>query len=286
MNDGFHVSAWSIRRPVPVIVLFVVLVFSGLLAFVRLGIDDTPNIDVPTVSITVIQTGAGPSELESQVTRKVEDAVAGLGRIDQLQSTVTDGRSQTIINFELGTNSDRATNEVRNAVAQVRTELPQGIQEPVVERLDFSGGAIAIYSVISERRSPVELSTLVDRTIAREVLSVRGAAQVQRLGGVDRAIRIDLDPNRLEAYGITASDVNDRVRALNANIPGGRADLGDREQNIRALGSARTVSDLRAYRLPLPDGSTVALEDLGTVEDKYTEPRQAAFFSGKPVVGF
>lgn len=286
MNEGFHVSAWSIRRPVPVVVLFIVLMFSGMLSFTRLGIDDTPNIDVPAVSITVVQPGAGPSELESQVTRKIEDAVAGLGRIDQLQSTVTDGRSLTIINFELGTNSDRATNEVRNAVAQVRMDLPQGIQEPVVERLNFSDGAVAIYSVVSDRRSPTELSNWVDRTIAREVLSVRGAGRVERLGGVDRAIRIDLDPARLDAYGLTASEVNDRVRALNIDLPGGRADLGDREQNIRTLGSAKTVSELRAYRLPLPDGSTVALGDLGIVEDAYSEPRQVAFFDDQAVVGF
>ncbi len=256
------------------------------MSFFQMGIDADPNIDIPAVSITVTQPGAGPAELESQVTKKVEDAVAGLGNIDELTSRVTEGVSTTTISFVLGTNSDRATNDVRNAVAQIRQDLPQDIQEPIVQRLDFAGGSIMTYAVTSDQRSVEELSDLVDRTISRGILSVKGVAQINRLGGVDREIRIDLDPSRLQAYGITATQVNDQIRNLNVNLPGGRAEVGGGEQNIRTLGSAETVEELRSYRIALPGNATVPLSALGTVEDRFAEPRQAAYLDSDPVVAF
>jgi multidrug efflux pump subunit AcrB len=160
---SFNISAWSIRKPVPTLVMFLVLTVLGLFAFPTLGIDQSPNIDIPAVSIVVSQPGADPAELESQVTKKIEDAVASLGNIDELTSTVTDGASTTTISFVLGTNSDRATNDVRNAVAQIRQNLPQDINEPIVKRLDFAGGPIMSYAVVSQRRPVEELSDLVDR---------------------------------------------------------------------------------------------------------------------------
>lgn len=285
-RDGFHFSAWSIKNPVPVIMMFLVLGIVGIFSFLGLGIDNTPNIDVPAVSVTVTQPGTGPTELESQVTKKVEDAIAGLGDIDDLRSTVTDGRSNTVVSFVLGTDTDRATNDVRNAIAQIRSELPRDIQDPIVERLEFADGAIVTYAVSSSQRSVEELSDLVDRTIARQLLTVPGVAQVKRLGGVDRAIRVNLNPSRLQAYGITATDVNNQIRSLNINLPGGRAELGSGEQNVRALGSARSVEQLQNYRILLPNGSTVPLSNLGTVEDAFADPRQAAYLDGDPVVAF
>ena len=213
----FNLSAWSIRRPVPTIVLFLFLTIIGWFSFTSLGIDINPNIDVPAVSITVSQPGAGPTELEFQVTKPIEDAVAGLGNIDNIISTVNDGVSTTIINFDLGIDSDRATNDVRNAVAQIRQNLPQDINEPIIQRLEFSGGPIMTYAVMSERQSVEQLSNLVDETISRALLSVKGVAEIRRDGGVDREIRINIDPSRLQALGITATGVNDQLRAFNVN---------------------------------------------------------------------
>lgn len=192
----FNISAWSIKRPVPTIVLFLVLTIAGLLAFGQIGIDANPNIDVPAVLVEVSQTGAGPEELETQVTKKVEDAVAGLGNIDQLTSTVADGSSRTVISFDLGVDTEEATNEVRDAITRIRQDLPQDAQEPVVRKLEFFGGPTVIYTVGSKQRSVEELSDLVDRTISRRLLSVNGVSQVTRVGGVDREIRVDLDPDQ------------------------------------------------------------------------------------------
>ncbi|MEQ9671661.1 efflux RND transporter permease subunit [Coleofasciculus sp. G2-EDA-02] len=283
---SFHLSAWSIKKPVPTVVLFLILGIFGLVSFFRLGIDSNPNIDIPAVMVTVTQPGAGPTELETQVTKKIEDSVAGLGNIDELTSTVTEGISTTTVSFVLGTDSDRATNDVRNAVAQIRQDLPQDVNEPIVKRLEFAGGSIMTYAVASETRSVEQLSDLVDRTISRALLNVPGVAQIDRLGGVDREIRVDLDPSRLQAYGITATQVNDQIRNLNIDLPGGRGNVGGSEQNIRTLGSAKTVAELRGYRIVLPNGATVPLSSLGEVEDSFAEQRQAASLNGESVVAF
>ncbi len=283
---SFNISAWSIKKPVPTIVLFLILTVVGWFSFISLGIDTNPNIDVPTVSIKVTQPGAGPAELESQVTKKIEDAVAGLGNIDFMISTVSDGNSKTTINFVLGTDSDRATNDVRNAIAQIRQDLPQDINDPIVERLEFSGGPVITYAVKSDRRSVEELSNLVDQTISRALLGVRGVAQIQRVGGVDREIRINLNPDRLQSLAITATQVNDQIRALNINLPGGRAEVGGSEQSIRTLGSAVSVDILKTYEIVLPQGGSVPLSSLGTVEDKFGDVRQTARLNNQPVVAF
>lgn len=283
---SFHLSTWSIKNPIAVLVTFMILAGVGFIAFLGLGIDSNPNIDVPVVTVTVTQQGAGPTELETQVTKKVEDAVAGLGDIDEIVSTVTDGTSTTTINFILGTDSNQATNDVRNALAQIRQDLPQDINEPIVKRLEFAGGAIMTYAVSSEQRSVEELSDLVDRKIARELLNVEGVAQINRIGGVDREIKVEIDPSRLLAYNITATEVNDQIRRFNVDLPGGRSEIGQGEQNVRTLGSAKTVPELRRYPIVLGNGDTVPLSSLGTVEDSYQDPRQSAYLNGQPVVGF
>jgi len=271
-----NISAWSIKTPVPTIVLFLVLTIMGLVCFPILGIDARPNIDIPSVSVTVTQVGADPAELETQVTKKIEDSIASLGNIDHINSTINDGVSTTRVDFILGTNSDRATNDVRNAVSQIRQNLPQDINEPIIKRLEFSGAPIMYYAVSSDRRSVEELSDIVDRRIARELLSVPGVAQIPRSGGVDREVRIDLNPDRLQSLGITATQVNDQIRSFNINLPGGRTNLGDREQSVRTIGSALTVEDLRNYQIVLPKGSSVPLSSLGEITNGFAETRQSA----------
>ncbi|NER78869.1 MAG: efflux RND transporter permease subunit, partial [Leptolyngbya sp. SIO1D8] len=283
---SFNVSGWSIRRPIPTLVLFLVLTLAGLVSFGQLGVDLNPNIDFPAIVVTVNQTGAGPEELETQVTKTVEDAVAGLGNIDEITSTITDGSSQTVINFTLGTDTDRATNDVRDAIARIRQDLPADAQEPVIRRFDFAGGAILTYAVTSEQRSVEELSDLVDREISRSILSVPGVSQVNRIGGVDPEVRVELDPNQLDALGITATQVNDQIQALNINLPSGRATVGEQEQGLRALGSAPSIEALANYQIQLPNNTAVSLKSLGKVERGFAEVRQAAYFNNQPVVAF
>lgn len=281
-----NISAWAIRQPIPSIVLFLILTVAGLYAFGNIGVDESPNIDIPVVIVTVGQVGAAPSELETQVTRKIEDAVAGLGRIKHIMSTVSEGASTTSIEFELGTNTDRAVNDVRDAVARVRNQLPGQVTDPVIQRLDLAGGPFVTYTVTSPSLSTEELSWLIDDEISRSLMAVPGVGQVQRSGGVDREIRLELDPVRLEALGLTTEMVNSQIRALNIDLPGGRGDIGSAEQSIRTLGSAHTLEQFRAARITLPRGGWARLDTLGRVEDSTSEQRQVALLNGEPAVAF
>ncbi len=281
-----NISAWAIRRPVPTIVLFAVLTFAGLAAFMRLPINANPNVSFPIVTVTVTQSSAAPAELETQVTRRVEGAASGLAGVSHIRSTVSTGVSTTTVEFRIGTDPDRAANDVREAITQIRSDLPQSIQEPVISRVDVDGSAILYYTVKAPRLSPVELSWFVDDTINRELLAVSGVQKVQRLGGVAREIRVSLDPERLLALGVTADQVNAALRDVNADIPGGRGTIGGQEQSIRALGGVATVEELSQLSIPLPANRWVRLADVATITDGAAEPRTFARLDGESVVGF
>ena len=281
-----NISAVAIRHPIPPIILFLLLTVAGLIAFFNLDITANPDIDFPIVTVTVARPGAAPSELETQVTKRIEDAVAGLGNIDHIQSVVTDGVSTTSVEFAIGTGTDRAINDVRDAVAKVRQDLPRDIIDPIVQRLNIAGPPLLYFSVLAPSMTTEQLSWFVDNEVARAMLSVKGVAVVRRIGGVDREIRIELNPQRLIALGITADAVNAQLVALNIDIPGGRGTLGTAEQSIRTLGSARSVEDLRNTEIALPSGRKARLLELGKVIDGPSEQRQAARYDGQPVVSF
>lgn len=288
---ALNVSAWAIRKPVPSIVLFVVLTAIGLYTFDRLPITRMPNIDVPIVSVTITQPGAAPSELETQVTKVVETSIAGVQGVKHISSTITEGTSLTVVEFQLETQVDRAVNDVRDAVTKVRTDMPQDIEEPLVQRVDVEGMAIVTYAASAPAMTPEELSWFVDDTLVRALQGVRGVAQVKREGGVDREIRISLDPDKLAALGVTAADVNRELAATNVDLAGGRGEIGTQEQSVRTLGGASTIEDLAETRISLPatnGGGTryVRLADLATVTDGAAEPRIFARLDGKPVVAF
>ncbi|MFO0286076.1 MAG: efflux RND transporter permease subunit, partial [Brevundimonas sp.] len=221
-----NISSWSVRNPIPIVLLFVVLTLAGLISYQRLAINNFPNVDLPVVAVTVVQSGAAPTELETQVTRLVEDAVAGLGDVDEINSVVNDSVSTTSIVFELGVDLEKATNDVRNAIAGIRQTLPADVQEPVIQRIEFTQVPIATYVVRAPGMNPEELSWFVDNTVAKRLLSVEGVSQVSRDGGVAREVRIKLDPARLAAQGVTAAAVSNQLRAQNINLPGGRGEIG------------------------------------------------------------
>ena len=284
---AWNVSGAAIRNPIPPLVLFAVLGVVGMVAFFMLPVTRAPNVDIPVVSVTVTQAGAAPSELESQITKKVEDAVASIAGVKHLTSTVTDGKSQTIIELRLEVSSDRALNDVRDAIAKIRTDLPRGIDEPIIERIDVVGQSIQTFAVTAPSMTLEQLSWFVDDTIVRDIQGVAGVGRVERIGGVTREIRVNLDPDRLASLGITAGDVNAQLRATSADLAGGRGEIGGQEQAIRTLAAARTLPELEQTRIILPGGREVRLKDLATVTDTYEEPRAFARLNGAtPVVSF
>jgi AraC-like DNA-binding protein len=197
-------SAWAIHHPVTPVVLFVVLFFMGVVAFIRLPINLTPDVSYPVVNVTVVQPGAAPTEIETQIVQKVEGAVANVGNVKRITSVAMEGQAWLNIEFQIGTPIDRAVTDVRDSISKVRSDLPEGIEEPQVTRFDVEGGAIAYYAVSTTNLSEEEISWFVDNTVSKRLLTVPGVAQVQRSGGVSREIRVELDPARMQALGITA----------------------------------------------------------------------------------
>jgi hydrophobe/amphiphile efflux-1 (HAE1) family protein len=283
---NWNISAWSIRRPVPSLVLFLVLMALGYFSFGQLPVTRFPNVDVPIVQVRVYQSGSAPSELEVQVTKKIEDAIAGVNGLKHQTSAITEGSSVTTIEFHLEVNQDRAVNDVKDAIGRIRSELPRTIEEPVVARVAIEGLPIVTYAARAPGMTPEELSWFVDDVAMRALYGVKGVSQIERQGGVDREIRIALDPDRLQAYGITAGDVNRQLRATHVDLAGGRGDIGGREQAIRTLAGKQSVSDLAATMITLPRGRKVRLDQLGTVANATAEQRTFAALDGRPVVAF
>ena len=281
-----NMSTWSIRNPVPPLALFLVLMVLGYQAFNNLPVTRFPNIDVPIITVTVGQPGAAPSELIAQVTKPIEDAISSVTGVKHMTSVATDSSSKTTIEFLLETDSDRALNDIKDAVARVRGTLPDTISEPVVRRLDVTGRPILTYAVSDPTRSIEDISWFVDDVIARKLQGISSVGQISRLGGADRQINVELDPNRLIALSITEAEVSRQLRATNINLRGGRGDLGGREFTIRALGGADTLDQLAATPLALSNGRTIRLDDLGRVVDGAAEARNFAMLDGQPVVAF
>src|SRR4051812_12856048 len=284
---ALNVSAWSIRSPVPALVFFTVVMLLGIVSFRALPITRFPDIDVPVVAVTVNQSGAAPAELESQVTKRIEDAVANITGVKHVTSTVTDGSSVTAIEFRLEVNIDRAVNDVKDAISKIRAELPRTIDEPITERIDVEGQSIRSYAASAPGMTLEQLSWFVDDVVKRKLQGLKGVGRIDRAGGVEREIQIRLDPDRLMSLGITAAEVNKQLRATNVDIGGGRSEFGGQEQAIRTLAGARTVESLRDTRIVLPGGREVRLSDLGEVTDAFEEPRSFAKLNGnQQVVSF
>lgn len=279
-------SAWSIRNPIPVAVLFIAITIAGIAAYLGLPIKQFPDTSFPTVQITVTQNGAAPAELETQVTRVAEDAVASISGVKHVISTITLGQSQTTVEFEIGEDEQKATGEVRTAIDRVRADFPRTIDEPIVERIEADSLPILTYAVAAPGMSATDLSWFIDDTVAGRLQSIEGVANVRRVGGVAREVNVILDPARLAAYGLTAPAISEALRSFVADNPGGRTEIGGSEQTVRVLGPGRDVEALRALTLPIANGRTVRLTDVADVGDGASEERSFARLNGRPVVAF
>ncbi|WP_300574529.1 efflux RND transporter permease subunit [Phenylobacterium sp.] len=279
-------STWAIRNPVPVVVLFIALTLAGMISYGNLPVKLFPNVQFPMVSVTVTQSGAAPGEMETQITRPVEDALAGIPNVKNIYSTVTQGASVTNVEFELGQDLQKATDDVRSRIDQTRAVLPREIDEPTVQRVELDSQPIMTYAVAASGMSDVELSWFVDDTLGRALQASEGVAQVARVGGVTREINVVLDPDRLAARGLTATQVNNALRSFDLDAPGGRVTIGGQEQNLRVLGAVDNVEALRELTIPTGQGGFVRLSDIADVGDGASEPRGFARLNGQPVVGF
>lgn len=257
-----NISAWSIRHPLPAILLFILLTVAGFVGFDRLAVSQFPDLTLPTVTVTVSLPGASPTTMESQVTRKVEDAVASVAGIDDLVSTVNEGVSVTRVAFELGRDANEALDQVRDAVDRIRSGLPRDVEEPIVSRENVAGGDVVTFAVASPAMTTEELSWFLDDTVNKRLFGLPGVGAVRRIGGATREIRVELTEQALQGLGVSPAALSQQLGRVQQEQPGGRTTLGGGEQSVRTLGTVATAADLAAFPIALPDGRSVRLSSL------------------------
>ena len=281
-----NVSAWCIRNPIPAVMLFVMLTLAGVLGFKSMKIQQFPDIDLPTINVTASLPGTAPAQMETEVARKLENAVASLQGVKNIYTKVQDGVAIVTVEFRLEKPTQEALDDVRSAVSRVRSDLPGELRDPVISKLDLAGAPILTYTVASSRMDDEALSWFVDNNVTKAMLAVRGVGSVARVGGVTREVRVELDPARLLALNATAADISRQLRAVQQDAAGGRTDVGGIEQSVRTIATVQSAAELARLEVPLADGRRLRLDQVATVSDTVAERRSAALLNGKPVVGF
>ena len=281
-----NVSTWSIRNPIPSVMLFVLLTFAGLLSFSAMKVQNFPDIDLPMVMVTAALPGASPGQLENDVARKLENSIATLQGLKHVYTKIQDGSVSLTAEFELEKPLQEAVDDVRSAVSRVRADMPADLRDPIINKVDLAGQPVLAFTVRASSMDDEALSWLVDNDVARKLLNVPGVGAVNRVGGVTREIRIALDPQRLQALGASAADISRQLRQVQRESSGGRTDIGDSEQPVRTLATVGTAEELASLRLVLSDGRPIRLSDVASVTDTIAERRSAALLDGQPVVGF
>ncbi|OHV19160.1 efflux RND transporter permease subunit [Rhizobium sp. RMa-01] len=277
-------SAWSIRNPVPAILLFVMLTVGGLLAFKQLPIQNFPDMDLPTINVTATLEGAAPAQLETEVARKIEDSLAALSYLDHITTTITDGSVSIKVSFKLEKDSETALNEVRNAVDSVKGDLPAQMETPSVSKVTVQSSPLVTYAVRSTALNETELSWFADNDLTKALLSVPGVGQVNRIGGIDREVHVDLDPSTMASLGVNAATVSSQLKAVQTDTSGGLGEIGGTRQTLRTLGALPSVEALKGLKIPLANGQQVRLDDVASITDSFAERSSMAYLDGKPVI--
>jgi multidrug efflux pump subunit AcrB len=281
-----NVSRWSIQNPVPAIMLFVLLTLAGLISFKSMKVQNFPDLDLPTISVTASLPGAAPAQMETEVARKIENSIATLQGLKHISTTVQDGVATITSEFRLEKPVQEALDEVRSAVSQVRSDLPADVRDPVVQKLNIAGAPIMAFAVTSAKLDDEGLSWFVDDTITKRLLGVAGVGGINRVGGVQRQIHVSLDPAKMQALGVTASDVSRQLRGVQMDASGGKADLGGSQQPVRVIATVASAEQLALLEISLPNGRSVRLNQVAEIKDTIAEKNSAALLNGKPVVGF
>jgi multidrug efflux pump subunit AcrB len=287
-------SSLSIKNPIPAIMLFVLLSLAGLLAYRASAVQDFPDIELPIVTVKASLSGAAPAQLETEVARKIEDAVASLQGVKNIYTSVLDGSVQITVEFILEKPIADAVNDVRDAVARVRADMPSELRDPSVTKASTSGRVILTFiaapAVLPDGRKSAlddqDLSWFVDNAVTKRLLNVPGVGAVTRMGGVSREIRIELDAARMAALGVTAADVSRQLKQVQQEAPGGRGDISGAEQSVRTIATVKTAAELALLDLPLPSGKHIRLDEVASIRDTVAEPRSLATYNGQKVVGF
>ena len=266
--------------------LFVMLCFAGTLSYQSMKEQNFPDLDLPTVSVVASLPGASPSQLETEVARKIENSIATLQGLKHIYSKVQDGVVTITAEFRLEKPVQEALDDVRSAVSQVRADLPSDLRDPEISKLNVAGTPILSYTISAGNMDEEALSWFVDNELTKKLLGVKGLGRVTRVGGVDRQITVDLDPAKLQGLNATVADISRQLKLTQLEAAGGRTKIGGSEQPVRTLATVNSAEDIANMEISLSDGRKITLNQVATINDNFAEPRSAAFLDGKPVVGF
>jgi multidrug efflux pump subunit AcrB len=281
-----NVSTWSIKNPIPAVMLFFLLTVMGLYSFSSMKIQQFPDIELPTVLVTASLPGASPSQLENDVARKIENSLATLQQLKHIYTKIQDGIVSITVEFNLEKDTQEAVDDVRSAVSRVRADLPTDLRDPVVNKLELSGAPVLAYTIASTAFDEEGLSWYVDDTITKTLLNVKGVGAVSRVGGVTRQVVVELDPLKMQALGVSALDVSRQLRNTQLETAGGRADLGVGEQPLRTIATVDNANQLKEISIVLSNGRRVQLPEIASIKDTIADRRSAALLNGQDVVGF
>ncbi len=277
-------SDLSIKRPVLATVMMLALVTLGVFSYRRLAVDMFPDVEIPVLSVITVFPGAAPESVEREVSKPIEEAVNPIAGVKTVGSYSREGLSQVWVEFELGVRINDAAQEARAKIAAIRGELPQGIEEPIIEKLDFSAMPIVSLAVRSETLAPRELSTLVEKKVQRRLQNISGVGKVDLVGAATREVNVDLDLVRLQALGMGVDEVVAGLQSENVNTPLGRLTSGPTEVPLRVAGKPAAVADFEAMVIAERGGRPVALGEVATVRDGAEEQRSLALVDGVPAV--
>jgi multidrug efflux pump subunit AcrB len=286
-----NLATWSLRNPSAAILIFILLTFAGFWGFHKLNVQDFPDLDFPMVSVSLSQPGAAPTQLETEVARKAEDALANLRLLRHIYTTVSRGNVSITVEFDFAKNIVEAVAEVKSALDGIRSDLPAEVLEPQVAKVEMgSDNPTVTYAVSSAELSEEALSWYVDNTLGKKLKALRGVGDFKRIGGVQREIQVLVDPIKLNALGVTAADISQTIKHIQQENSGGRSQLGGSEQGVRTIATLKTVAELE--QLPIivngtqAQGSVLRLGQVARVIDTVAEAMQAASLDGKPAIGF
>jgi len=268
-----------VRRPVFTTMLILALIVVGAFSYFSLGVDLFPKVDIPAVTITVSDPGASPEEVETEITKKVEDAVNTISLIDEVRSTSSEGRSVVIVSFLLQKSGDIAAQEIQNKVNLIVADLPQTAKPPVVQKLDPDAAPV-LQIAVSSPRSIRDLTLIADKRIKQQLENAKGVGEIVILGGAKREIHVVVDPDKLRSFNLTVTDVFNAVRQQNLELPGGSLNAGAKEFTVRTTGKVIEPAQFNQIAIVNRNGYVVKISDIGYAEDSYEEPRTAARFDG------
>ncbi|HNZ55838.1 MAG TPA: efflux RND transporter permease subunit [Methylophilaceae bacterium] len=281
-----NISSWSIKNPVPAMILFMLLCLAGSMSFNSMKVQNFPDLDLPTVTVNASLPGASPDQLETQVARKIENAVAKLQGLRHIYTTIQDGSVAITAEFRLEKPVQEAVDDVRSAVSEVRADLPNDLREPIVSKLNIVGAPILAFTIASDRMDAEALSWFVDDALTKKLLSVKGVGSISRVGGVNRQIWVELDTAKMQSLNATAADISRQLGLIQLEVAGGVTKISGSEQPIRTMAKVKSADELANMEIALTDGRKVRLNQVANVMDTIAEPKSAAFLDGKSVIGF